>query len=168
MALAATVFRTVVPLVSSAGTPLRHAEHLTLLGSCFSDGVGSRLSDAGHSTLVNPLGTIFNPVSLQRAVALFAGDAPIVRSDLEFCERQQLFYSFDAGTALAHEDCETCLNAHNEAIRAGRASLETSAALFLTLGTAWAYVRSSSGAVVANCHRQPQNEFERRVTRRLN
>ena len=155
------LFRTVVPIAPQNNHhALRHHEPLTLLGSCFSDSVGSRLQSYGHSTVINPLGVIYNPVSLARAVELFSQESSIKPEDLHFCERQQHYFSFDAGTVHCHEDADMCAEALSAAIHRGRASLESTSCLFLTLGTAWAYVRPGAGPV-ACCHRQPQATFER-------
>ena len=152
------VFRTIVP-VPAQSPLLRHADKITFLGSCFSDEVGSRLQGVGHVTTINPLGTIFNPVSLMRAVELFGCDAPNL--DVRFCKRQQHFYSFDAGTSLVHEEEAECRTALSQGLAEGQHALQSSAALFLTLGSAWAYAHGNK--IVANCHRQPQADFERRL-----
>lgn len=145
------LFRTVVPLTCPAHVdPLRHADQLTLIGSCFSEGVGQRLQDCGHRALINPLGTIFNPVSLARVVALLASGEEVLESDLEYCDRQQHYFSFEAGTSMVGEDASSCAEKLTEAIGAGRTALSQSKCLFLTLGSAWAYVRPGSGPV-ANC-----------------
>ena len=41
------LFRTMVPIAPIA-PPLRHADQLVFVGSCFSEEVGGRLQDAGH------------------------------------------------------------------------------------------------------------------------
>lgn len=35
--------------------------------------------------------------------------------------------------------------------------------LCITLGSAWAYVLRETGQVVANCHKMPQGNFEKRL-----
>ena len=164
-------FRTVLPVPASPSTGLRHTDGLVLLSSCFADEVGGRLTEAGHTTCINPLGTIFNPASLSATIARLTSESStecfISADELRFDERRQVYYSFEAGTAHADEDCAACAASINAALRAGRESLRTCAALFLTLGSAWAYVHAdgpdaASGTVV-NCHRQPQAQFERRL-----
>ena len=156
------LFRTTIPIAPTAPA-LAHHDPLFFLGSCFSENVGGRLRDAGHDCSINPLGTLFNPASLARTIELLESGETYEASDLRFCKRQQLYYSFDVGTLHAHEDRDACAASINSALASGRAALSKSSALFLTLGSAWAYVHRDSGNIVANCHKQPQDEFDRRL-----
>lgn len=162
-----TVFRTVVPMPAAplSGARLRHTDALTLLGSCFADQVGGRLHDAGHSTCINPLGVVYNPVSLGCTISRLARSSPVEREmtadELHWCERQGIHFSFHASTRHSHELRDECLRSLNEAIERGHRALRSSTVLYLTLGSAWAYTLRDSGLVVANCHRQPQDRFER-------
>ena len=47
---------------------MRHSDKMLLMGSCFSDNIGAKLRDAMVDVLVNPFGTIFNPLSIAGAV----------------------------------------------------------------------------------------------------
>ena len=59
-------------------SPLRidHSTPLLLLGSCFSDEVGTRLKQAGFNVLCNPFGTLYNPLSIALALSLHQLDSP--------------------------------------------------------------------------------------------
>ena len=159
-------FRTVLP-ISASPPALAHHEPLLFLGSCFSDEVGSRLRDRGHRVCINPLGTIFNPASLSATVQAVASGKTLSPEDVRYCERTGLFYSFEAGSTHAHEKRDVCTSSINDALNAGRHALQESAALFLTLGSAWAYVHregpDAAGGIVVNNHRQPHAEFERKL-----
>ena len=140
---------------------LRHTEPIFLLGSCFSDGIGRRLLLAGHDALVNPFGTLYNPVSIRNTLCRLATGEGFDDEDILWDARQEHFYSFDTSTTLtrpSHEELAADLSA---AASQGQAQLERCAAVVLTLGSAWAYSHRASGRIVANCHRQPQAEFER-------
>ena len=154
--------RTMVP-VAPMRPPLEHSQPLFFLGSCFSSEVSARLQARGHQTTSNPLGTLYNPVSIAQTVERLASGRQLVSSDLSFCERQRHYFSFEAGTAHAAEDPDECLASLNSAIVSGHEALLSSASLFLTMGTAWAYVHRSSGRTVANCHRQPHATFDRQL-----
>ena len=152
------------PLITSvpiapAPRPLSHEDGLLLLGSCFSSDVGSRLAHLGHPTLSNPLGTLYNPSSLRRCLEWFADGTLPTESELAYCSRRDVYFSFDAGTSHARETPDECVASLGRALTDGRESLLAARALFLTLGSAWAYDRN--GRIVANCHRQPQGEFTR-------
>ena len=39
-----------------------------VLGSCFADAIGARLRNAGMDACVNPFGTLYNPLSIAKAI----------------------------------------------------------------------------------------------------
>jgi len=43
---------------------ISHQSNLLLLGSCFSDNIGSKLLANKFNTLINPFGILFNPISI--------------------------------------------------------------------------------------------------------
>ena len=45
------------------------------MGSCFADGIGSRLRDNAFDAVVNPYGTMYNPVSVRHAVERHLSEA---------------------------------------------------------------------------------------------
>ena len=155
--------RTTLAPASLPGGPLRHEDGLVLLGSCFSDGVGNRLRHAGHSVCMNPFGTLYNPASCSASIRRITNGDLMDATDLSWCKRQQHWFSFETSAVHAGETPEACIASVNAALVDAQARLQTAACLFLTLGSAWAYVRRDTGAIVANCHRQPQRDFERRL-----
>ena len=47
----------------------RHlSDSVVLLGSCFSDNMGGKLHGALINAMVNPMGTLYNPMSIARGV----------------------------------------------------------------------------------------------------
>ena len=131
---------------------------MLLMGSCFSDEVGGRLQAAGFDLLCNPFGTLYNPLSiaacLERAV-----DNRAMKAD-ELVQHDGLWHSWLHHSRFSHVDSEECLSRCNDAICQTYAFLERKPLLVVTFGTAWVFERC--GRVVANCHKVPQREFERR------
>ncbi|KAL1507067.1 hypothetical protein AB1Y20_007928 [Prymnesium parvum] len=156
------VWCTALP-VRPRSPPLAHGDVLLLLGSCFATDVGERLHLAGHPSLYNPLGTMFNPVSIGRTVRRLAGARLFQAEDLQWCEQQEHYFCYEAGARYTHPDAGACLTQLNEAVGRGHAQLMRSECLFLTLGSAWVYTLRSTETVVANCHRQPQQAFHRSI-----
>ena len=74
-------FRTTIKPLAHKGM-IAHDCAITMLGSCFSDNIGSRLQRALFDVEVNPFGTLYNPASIACGIdAIF----PIIRkvSNLE-------------------------------------------------------------------------------------
>ena len=47
---------------------LHHSDRVVLLGSCFSDNIGTKMHGAFIDATVNPMGTLYNPMSIARGV----------------------------------------------------------------------------------------------------
>ena len=61
------VFSTTVH-ITPPGQLIRPADQLLFVGSCFADGIGQRFLDNAFRTVVNPYGTMYNPVSVRHSV----------------------------------------------------------------------------------------------------
>lgn len=120
--------------IRNEGLTLTHANRLLLLGSCFTDNIGSKLADAGFDPVVNPLGVLYNPMSILNALT----DS----SNPEFLEWTQK-ESLPGIAPMVEED------------------IERADTLIITFGTAWVYRLKSTGMIVANCKKQPENLFSR-------
>lgn len=69
-------FRTIVEIAKSP-FPLRPAERMFCVGSCFADNLGRRFWDDQFRVTVNPYGVMYNPVSILHTVRRWlAGDTP--------------------------------------------------------------------------------------------
>ena len=52
-------------------------DKIMLLGSCFSDSIGEKMSQLGFDVCVNPFGPLYNPVSLTEAIGRMASGFPV-------------------------------------------------------------------------------------------
>lgn len=134
---------------------------IMLLGSCFSDELGSVMERSGMQCCVNPFGTLYNPVSLFRALERIQGGCHFTEADcVQMGSGSQLVCSFSHHTSFARPRAEEFLLAANEALdRAGEfwRSCDT---LIVTTGTSWVW--EHSGKVVANCLKRDAREFVHR------
>ena len=129
-----------------------------LLGSCFTDEIGAKLRAAGFDLLCNPFGTLYNPLSIAACLQRAVDNLPMQADELVMYDG--LWHSWLHHSRFSHVDKEQCLSRCNEAIRQTHEFLEREPLLIVTFGTAWVFERD--GSVVANCHKVPQREFERR------
>ena len=61
--------------------PFRLAGKTVLLGSCFADGIGAKMSSAGFEVCTNPFGTLYNPASIANAVRRLDGTGLYTAAD---------------------------------------------------------------------------------------
>lgn len=141
---------------------LSYSDGVMLLGSCFADNIGIRMSDAGFDVCVNPFGTLYNPVSLHNAVARLDSGTPFTEADcVEMGAGAGLVCSFHHHTSFARKTPEEFLAAANASLAAAHAHWRRAGLVVLTLGTAYCFRHLESGLVVSNCLKRPAREFAR-------
>ena len=135
-----------------------HGAKIFALGSCFAESISERLSRAKFSVTTNPFGVLFNPFSIANAIERLDSARTFAVCDIK--AGRDSFFSFDAHSSLnGTTQTETFANL-NKAVAQGAKSLAEADWVILTFGTAWVYEKD--GRVVANCHKQPASQFERR------
>jgi hypothetical protein len=151
-------FRLEIP-IQKAPFEIEHGHKIVSMGSCFSEHVGNKLSWYGFDVLNNPFGTLFHPSAIAALIRFALSEDPV---DWKLVQRDDVFLSM-----LAHSDCfgysegqlhETLNNKRSQL----RTYLAESSLCIVTFGTAWGYYQQDE--VVANCHKIPANQFEKKIT----
>lgn len=152
-------FRTTVKTGENRGW-LHHSDGVVLLGSCFSDNIGAKMNGALIHATVNPMGTLYNPMSIARGVQRLIGATPVAGQDLFM--QGGVWNSFDFHSRYSMPDKQATIDRMNQRIEQGHTALREAQLLTVTLGTALIYRLRRTGDVVANCHKVPGHEFERK------
>ena len=153
-------FRTTVKTGENRGW-LQHSDHVMLLGSCFSDNIGGKMHGALINAMVNPMGTLYNPMSIARGVQRLIDCEPVAGKDLFM--QGGVWNSYDFHSRYSLPDKQAAIDRMNSRIEQGHKALAAARLLTVTLGTAMVYRLKATGEVVANCHKVPQHEFERKM-----
>ena len=140
---------------------LHHSDKVVLLGSCFSDSIGAKMRGAFIRATVNPMGTLYNPMSIASAVDRLTHATPVAGMDLFM--QGGVWNSYDFHSRYSLPDKQATLDRMNQRIVMGHDALKDARLLTITLGTAIVYRLKSTGEIVANCHKVPQHEFERKM-----
>ena len=150
-------FRTEISLTPLAER-IDHSAKIFALGSCFAESISERLLRSKFSVATNPFGVLFNPLSIANAIERLSDTRAFAVCDIR--EGREGFFSFDAHSSLDGKTHTEIFANLNKAVAQGSKALHDAELVILTFGTAWVYERE--GKVVANCHKQPAIEFERR------
>jgi len=129
------------------------------IGSCFADAIGSRLAKYKFSSLVNPFGVIYNPISIHKALDFATLDKTPAPDSL--IQRDEVWVSFDFHSEISALEPETLQRTIGQRISQARMFIKSDVRVIITYGTAWAYRRVDTGEIVANCHKLPGNTFSR-------
>jgi hypothetical protein len=138
-----------------------HQSKILLCGSCFSDNIGEKLNDHGFPVSINPLGIFFNPVSLAESLLATMDNTPAEEGF--FVKRDSAFVSYLHHSRIWSEDKEGLAKLITAKRRETEAFLKEAGYLVITFGTAYSYVLRDQQKVVANCHKQPSDRFEKKL-----
>lgn len=147
--------------ISPFSFSIDHHSQVVLLGSCFSNNIGSKLNKQRIPFVINPHGIVFNPVSLSNI--LFQAQESHLIDNGFFLERNGFHFSYQHHSeifAKSKDALKTLISTKNLELKH---ALTNSKVVFITLGTAWIYQLASSKAVVSNCHKIVQSNFEKRI-----
>ncbi|MEM8846460.1 MAG: GSCFA domain-containing protein [Bacteroidota bacterium] len=152
--------QTSVPL-DKAKNPIDYNSKVLLIGSCFSENIGNKLDYFKFQYLQNPFGILFHPLAIENFLERAIEAKWYTES--EVFERDGIWSCFDAHSKLNSLSQEQTLNALNGWLEETASFLKEATHVFITLGTAWVYQHKSRELPVANCHKVPQKEFEKKL-----
>jgi hypothetical protein len=140
---------------------ITYDDNIFVLGSCFADSVGARLQNAGFNACVNPFGTLYNPLSIAKAIKRLGSGEPFT---IDECVRMgagaELVCSFSHHTSFARADQAEFLQNANACLQEAALRWKSCNKVIVSLGTIWCYFKDDE--VVSNCLKRPQAEFERK------
>lgn len=154
---------------------LSYNDKIMMIGSCFSDSIGQHLKDYGFDVMVNPFGTLYNPISILRSIERLSGrkatdpvtDASGTYGQFteEDCVRigagDQRWCSFSHHTSFARAGKEEFLENANARLQEARDFFASCDKVIITLGTSWCFRHTGTGNIVSNCLKHPAAEFVR-------
>ena len=122
---------------------MRHSDKMMLVGSCFSDNIGAKLRDAMIDVVVNPFGTIFNPLSIASSLHKVIDNEVVAGADLFLANG--VWSNFDFHSRFSMASKEAALERMNRSIEEAHEHLLGCKTLVITLGTAVVYRRRDTG-----------------------
>ena len=134
---------------------------LVLFGSCFAENIAEKLSHYKFQNEVNPLGVLFHPVAILDLLTRAHENNPYSENDVFFSNG--CWQSFRAHSRLNSTSQSEILERLNTALKSTQSQLKNASHVILTFGTAWVYEHIESKTTVANCHKQPQKEFNKSI-----
>ena len=138
--------------IAPAQYKISYQDHILSLGSCFADSVAAQMETCYLPVTINPFGTLYNPLSIARAICGEDTQPLVFYDGLYHSMRHHGAFSFaseqEAQAAVLQSEARMCR------------AWDSATVVLLTFGTAWVY--EYEGQVVANCHKLPASRFVRR------
>ncbi len=132
------------------------------IGSCFSEHMAKQFYHYALPVWMNPFGILFHPFSVEKALSR------IVRLEYyreeEMVQNGEFWYSFDHHSDYFAASAAELTSLVNEPLEKAQRLLSRTTHLFVTLGTAYVFVYKKDRREVANCHKIPAVEFEKKLS----
>jgi hypothetical protein len=151
---------------TKSATAIHYQDKIMLMGSCFTENIGTKLHRHLFEVKENPHGILFNPMSVMVALQDYMDNKQYSTKDL--FELNDLFNSWHHHTRFSDITASATIDKINNDISDAHAYLKVADKLLITLGSAWMYrlteaAPSSAGLVVANNHKAPAQWFEKKL-----
>lgn len=140
---------------------IKHSDIILLMGSCFAENIGNKLSDNKFRCDRNPFGILYNPMSIYEALSCILENKKYTDTDL--MESGGKWFSLMHHGSFSSSSKEECLNNINLRISEGHENLKKADWLIITFGTARVYRWSDDGRIVGNCHKLNSKLFTREL-----
>jgi len=146
--------------IPKSNIELSYADSIVLLGSCFSDSIGAKFVQFGFNVESNTFGTLFHPTAISNVIYSALSD----NNDVCVYQRDDLYFSWDSASKIYANSESKLIDLVLENRNRLADSIKSARLICITLGTAWAYKYKSNGFIVGNCHKAPQNQFEKSLS----
>lgn len=144
---------------SQEKSDISHRSSIVLLGSCFSENIGSKLLAYKFSVNVNPFGILYNPISISNAINRLLDNAEFEPTD--FISHNELYHSFMHHGSFSRFSLDEAVENVNQKFRVASQQLDGVDYLLITFGTSYVFKWNKTGQIVGNCHKLPACEFTR-------
>ena len=154
------IFRTEL-LPKFSDKKVNHNSSLVTIGSCFSDSIGNKLNEYKFPVLVNPFGTVYNPISIHEALKQAIGLTYPTKTT--YLEHQGLCFNYNFHSKFCATNEDDLVSQIKTAINRSHEFIKKSKVLIITYGTSFVYKRTDTNEIVANCHKLPGSRFNKRL-----
>lgn len=149
-------------LIHPPNNQINYSEKILLIGSCFTEHIGSSLKRLKFPVLMNPNGILFDPLSITESLTDYINRKKFTEKDLN--RREDIWFSWKHHGRFSGTDKSKLLNNINESIEEAHGFLKNAKWLILTFGTAYSYQLIGENYLpVANCHKIPQSNFSKKL-----
>ena len=139
---------------------INHQQNLLLIGSCFTEQIGTKLANHKFTVLDNPNGILFNSASIAKSISSYIGNKQYIEEDIFY--QNECWNSWEHHSRFSHPDKRICLEVINGSQNKAHEFLNQANWLLITLGSAFVYELENKD-VVANCHKVPTDKFTKRL-----
>jgi hypothetical protein len=158
--------------------PVTYRDRILLMGSCFTEHIGNALEEFKFSTLQNPNGILFDPVSVCKNLVSYIANKKY--TDAGLFQLNEVWHSWDHHSRFSNINASEAVRIINDSQQKAHEFLKQADWIIITLGSSFCYhltpselrsfpsLRSGTpggegSTPVANCHRAPAQWFNKHL-----
>ncbi|CAN1510089.1 GSCFA [Flavobacteriaceae bacterium] len=153
-------FTTKIP-ISKSSFPIDYSSKILSLGSCFAVNMAEKFDYFKFQNTCNPFGILFHPLAIEKIISKAINLDFFTEEDIFFYNER--WHCFDVHSDLSNSNKEEFLHILNEFVKSTNNQITEASHIIITYGTSWVYRNKVSEKVVANCHKVPQNQFDKEI-----
>lgn len=153
-------FRTAIEKINPEFQISLNSKILTL-GSCFSDVLGSYLTENKIECLTNPFGNVYNLSSI--GIILEEVLEPSENHEDTIIESDGVFFHYNYHSEIRDFSKIGLIEKIKVLNQSTAAFLKSADYLIITLGTSWVYEQKQTQKIVSNCHKQKASIFNKKL-----
>lgn len=138
---------------------ITHDDRIVMLGSCFTDNIGEQLEMDGFEVVHNPMGPLFNPVSIFECLHRAGSGQAYSVSDF-VKSPDGCYHCLDFASKYQSKDANLLADMVNYDLSDLAEECAEASVAIISLGSAIGFRFKSSYKIVGNCHKFPASDFE--------
>jgi hypothetical protein len=143
--------------IPASACRITYADPAMFIGSCFATSIGRQFETGRMPVMINPAGTVYNPVSVCNTLDAITSGKRIDKNNLY--DNGGTWISFDHYTDFSSENPDEILGKIHRKSEEALKFISRARFLFITFGTARVFRWIRSGKIVSNCHKISSSEF---------
>jgi hypothetical protein len=153
-------FTTKIP-ISKSNSLIDYSSNIMSLGSCFAVSMAEKFDYYKFQNTCNPFGILFHPLAIEKIISKALNLSFFTEEDVFF--HNERWHCFDVHSDLSNPNKEEFLQVLNGFIKSTSIHIREASHIIITYGTSWVYRNKQTEKVVANCHKVPQNQFDKEI-----
>ncbi len=147
--------------ITPSSHKISYTDKILFIGSCFTEEIGKMMKELKFDILQNPNGILYDPLSISSALNSYIENKQYKEGDLFLLN--ELWHSWQHHSVFSGMNKEAVLQNINRSQTEAHLFLKNASWLIITLGTSYNYQLKKSLLHVANCHKAPQDFFEKKL-----
>lgn len=137
---------------------INHDDKIVMIGSCFTDNIGCELQADGFAVIHNPMGPLYNPLSINTCLNRAAGGREYSISDF-VRDPRGVYHCLDFASRYQSHDGEKLLQIVNSDLANLSKVCHEATIAIITLGSSYSFLYEPLNIDVGNCHKFPASDF---------